>query len=279
MRFRFLGTGTSAGIPAIGCECPVCLSQDPRDRRLRTSASLEFSDARGRPRVILLDAGPDLRQQALHAGLRRLDAILFTHNHVDHTFGLDEVRRFNAIMRAPIDIYAEQRTLQHLQRVYPHIFDKRNNVNDSFVATLIAHPIEPEQTLELFGLRVRPLRLLHGRLPILGYRFDPADDSPAAGILPLVYCTDVSSIPPESWRSLQGARTLVLDALRKRHHPTHLTLDRAVEIAERANADHTWFVHMAHDLPHEATNATLPERMALAWDGLVLGDNMERPDQ
>jgi len=271
MRFTFLGTGTSAGIPAIGCDCPVCLSDDPRDSRLRTSACIEFRDATGAERVVLLDAGPDLRQQALRAGLERLDAILFTHNHVDHTFGLDEVRRFNALMRAPIDIYAEDHTLRHLRRVYAHIFDKGANVNDSFVATLIAHRIEPAATLDLYGLRVTPIRLLHGRLPVLGFRIDAPTGHPDDDAFPLAYCTDVSSIPPESWEPLRDLRTLVLDALRRRHHPTHLTLDRAVEIAERVRARQTWFVHMAHDLAHEATNAELPDGMALAHDGLVLG--------
>jgi phosphoribosyl 1,2-cyclic phosphate phosphodiesterase len=273
VRFEFLGTGTSAGVPTIGCECDVCRSDDPRDTRLRTSAAIRFTDPGGQERVILLDAGPDLRQQALRASLDRLDAILFTHNHVDHTFGLDEVRRFNVTMNAPVDVYAEDHTLEHLRRVYKHIFDKRSNVQDSFIATLIAHRLEPQSPLDLFGLRVTPIRLLHGRLPVLGFRLDAPPGAPDPGrIFPLAYCTDVSKIPPETWPALSGLRTLVLDALRVRHHPTHLTLDQAVDIAQRAGAASTWFVHMSHDLAHEATNAALPEGMALAHDGLVLGD-------
>ncbi len=271
VRFEFLGTGTSAGIPTIGCACDVCASDDPRDTRLRTSAALRFTDPSGQERVILLDAGPDLRQQALHARLDRADAILFTHNHVDHTFGLDEVRRFNITMNAPVDIYAEDHTLEHLRRVYKHIFDKRSNVQDSFIATLIAHRLEPGGVLDLFGVRVTPLRLLHGRLPILGFRIDAPPELDPAGILPLAYCTDVSAIPPETWPGLTGLRTLVLDALRRRHHPTHLTIDRAVDIAERVGAGQTYFVHMSHDLGHAETNAQLPEGVALAHDGLVLG--------
>jgi len=267
VRFRFLGTGTSAGVPAIACDCPVCRSDDPRDRRLRTCASLEFVDAGGTDRTVLIDASPDLREQALRAGLTRLDAIRFTHNHVDHTFGLDEVRRFNAVMRAPIDIYAEAHTLEFLHRVYKHIFEAGANVNDSFVASLIAHRINPESSLDLFGVRVRPIRLLHGRLPILGFRIEREEPD---DVFPLAYCTDVSGVPPESWSRLEGLSTLVLDALRHRHHPTHLTLDRAVDIAERIGAPRTLFVHMSHDLGHERTNASLPEGMALAYDGLVL---------
>lgn len=274
MRFRFLGTGTSAGIPAVGCFCPVCTSADPRNQRLRTSAAVEFTDARGEDRIILLDAGPDLRQQALRAGLTRCDAIFFTHNHVDHTFGLDEVRRFNALMDRPIDIYAERHTLEHLYRVYKHIFDRQNNVNDSFVATLVAHQIAPGIAIDLHGMRFTPFRLLHVGLPIAGYRIEPTgaltagDTSP----FPLAYCTDVSGIPPESWPMLEGLKTLVLDALRHRRHPTHLTVDQATNIALRVGAQRAYFVHMSHDVAHEETERELPENVHLAWDGLVLGE-------
>lgn len=273
MRFEFLGTGTSAGVPLIGCECAVCTSEDSRDRRLRTAAAIRFTDPTGKPRTILLDAGPDLREQSLRAKLTRCDAILFTHNHVDHTFGLDEVRRFNAVMRAPIDLYADGHTLEHLQRVYKHIFDRQNNVNDSFVATLITHQVEPERAFELFGLRVTPIKLLHGKLPILGYRFDATDvlAETRGSPFPLAYCTDVSGIPTETWSKLQGLKTLVLDALRHTHHPTHFTLDQAINAAERIGAERTYFVHMSHDLGHAATDETLPEGMSLGYDGLVLG--------
>ncbi len=274
MLFRFLGTGTSSGIPAIGCSCAVCTSADPRDRRLRCSASIEFTDAKGHPRVVLIDPGPDLRQQALAAGLTRCDAILFTHNHVDHTWGLDEVRRFNAVMKAPIDIYAEEHTMEHLHRVYAHIFERDRNVNDSFVATLIPHRIGPEKVLDLYGLRVTPFRLLHGRLPVLGYRFEVGAGlgagSGTGSPFPLAYCTDVSGIPPESWKHLAGLETLVLDALRHRHHPTHFTLGQAVGVAHEAAAKRTWFIHMSHDLGHAETDAGLPEGMGLAQDGQVL---------
>lgn len=272
MRFIFLGTGTSAGVPSIGCRCAVCTSADPRDRRRRTSACLCFTDASGQERTILIDAGPDLREQALGAGLDRLDAILFTHNHVDHTFGLDEVRRFNVVMGGPIDIYAEPRTLEHLRRVYRHIFDSTSNVQPSFVASLIAHQIDGQAPLDLFGLRITPVRLLHGRLPILGYRIEPGEgpDAVRSPLFPLAYCTDVSAIPPESWSKLDGVRTLVLDALRPRHHPTHFTIDQAVRTAQRVNPEQTWLVHMSHEVAHEQTEMTLPSGIRLAYDGLAL---------
>ncbi len=282
MRFVFLGTGTSAGIPAIGCACEVCTSTDPRDTRLRTSAAVQWTDPAGRPRTVLLDTSPDLRQQALRAGLTACDAILYTHNHVDHTFGLDEVRRFNAVMNRAIDLYAEEHTLAHLRRVYTHIFERDLNVNDSYVATLIAHRLDPARPLDLWGMRFTPIRLLHGRLPVLGFRIEPLS-SASAPPFPLAYCTDVSGVPPESWSHFKGLRTLVLDALRHRKHPTHLTLADAVGIAHHVAAPNTWFVHMSHDLGHAQTDADLPAGMRLAYDGLVLQQGPtpagQRPDR
>lgn len=279
MRFVFLGTGTSAGIPMIGCSCETCLSDDPRDRRLRTAAALEFTDARGLPRTILLDAGPDLRVQALREKLTRCDAIVFTHNHVDHTFGLDEVRRFNAVQKHAIEIHADGHTMESLERVYKHIFDRDRNVNDSFVATLIPFrisedDIEAARPTILHGVHFIPIPLMHGRLRVLGWRIEPEASVPmsdeARAMFPLAYCTDVSAIPSQSWSRFTGLKTLVLDALRHRHHPTHMTLEEAVKTASHISADRTYFVHMAHDLAHAHTNESLPETMSLAYDGLSL---------
>lgn len=290
MRFVFLGTGTSAGVPMIGCSCAVCTSGDPRDQRLRTAAALQWMDASGQQRTVLLDASPDLRVQALKAGLTRCDAIFFTHNHVDHVFGLDEVRRFNVVMNAPIDIYADRHTMDSLERIYRHVFERHRNVNDSFVASLIPHRIEEERVAagEVFtvhGMRFTPVPLLHGRLPILGYRIEPSpalaeawtkrnDTAAWERVFPLAYCTDVSGFPPRAWARLTGLSTLVLDALRHRAHPTHLTLEQAVHAAEEIGAGRTYFVHMAHDLPHGATQEALPPTMHLAHDGLSLGPGL-----
>jgi len=247
---------------------------------------------------VLIDAGPDLRQQALRAGLTRCDGIFFTHNHVDHIFGLDEVRRFNAVMQRPVDIYADANTLESLRRVYKHIFDREQNVNDSFVATLVPHLIRAGEPVDLHGVRFTPFTMLHGKLPVLAYRIEalshiakpcpsgsgwgspsPPRAAPvphghgfADGLLPLAYCTDVSGIPPESWVHLRGLKTLVLDALRHRKHPTHLTVGQAISVAHEAGAEQTYFIHMTHDLSHAATEAELPEGMHLAYDGLVLGE-------
>lgn len=168
--------------------------------------------------------------------------------------------------------------MEHLRRVYRHIFEKENNVNDSFVATLIPHTIDAERPVELYGVRFTPIRLLHGRLPVLGYRIEeiaPRGNGAGGGDgeespFPLAYCTDVSAIPPESYRKMTGLRTLVLDALRHRKHPTHFTLEEAVRVADQVGALRTYFVHMAHDLGHKETEEALPEGMHLAWDGLVL---------
>ncbi len=276
LEFIVLGSGTSAGVPVIGCDCAVCTSTDPRDKRTRPAACVRFRDPVGDERVILIDTSPDLREQALRHKLMRCDAIVYTHNHVDHTFGLDDVRRFNAVMRAPIDVYAEKHTFEHLHRVYRHIFEKQNNVNDSFVATLIPHLIDPTQPLRLHGLQLKPLRFLHGRLPILGYRIESlnsdgevADEQPSP--LPLAYCTDVSAIPPETWPQLRGLRTLILDMLRYRRHATHMTVDEALEAADRIGAEQSWFIHMTHDIRHAELDPQLPDGMALCYDGLVLG--------
>ena len=277
MLFEFLGTGTSAGIPSIGCDCAVCHSDDPHDQRLRTSACLRFSDTTGQNRVILIDAGPDLRQQALRSGLDRTDAILITHNHVDHVFGLDEVRRFNVVMESPISLYADAHTHESLQRVYKHIFDARSNIQPSFIASLIAHTVEPGEAFELYGIRVEPIRLMHGRLPILGYRFDRVDGGDP-GPLPLAYCTDVSRIPPETWASLTGLRTLVIDGLRHRKHPTHMSVTQAVETAGRVGAEQSFLVHMSHEIGHARVQAELPAGVWLAYDGLVLGSGLGIPD-
>ncbi|MGV6813933.1 MAG: MBL fold metallo-hydrolase [Phycisphaerales bacterium] len=269
MKLRFLGTGTSAGIPVIACDCQTCTSTDPRDTRTRTSSTIEFTDPEGIERVILIDTSPDFRQQALREDIRRIDAILYTHNHVDHTFGLDEVRRFNEVMNQPIEIYADAHTMEALTRVYQHIFEPHKNVQKSFIAKLVPNIITPYEPLTLFGLTITPITLNHGKLPILGFRFD-APWFGESDLLPLAYCTDVSQIPEATYEQLVGTKTLVLDALRYRAHSTHFTMDQAIEAAERIAPSRTYFVHMTHDLMHTRTNAGLPAGTALAYDGLIL---------
>lgn len=285
MRFTFLGTGTSSGVPAIGCACAVCTSTDPRDNRLRSGGAIRFTDRDGRPRTVLIDTTPDLRQQALRFGIDRCDAILFTHNHVDHTFGLDEVRRYNVMQKAPIDIYGEEHTLTFLKGVFRYIFNRDSNVNSSFVADLIPWTIKPGEVIDLWGLKVTPIRFLHGHLPIVGFRFDgegieassqqgteKRGEGDGASPFPLAYCTDVSAVPPESWGALRGLGTLVIDALRHRHHPTHFTVAQALDVIERVRPRASYFTHISHDLGHVDTEKDLPEGVHMAFDGLTLGD-------
>jgi len=271
MRFRFLGTGTSAGIPVIACDCPVCTSTDPRDTRTRCSATLEFTDDTGTDRVILIDTSPDLRTQVLREHITRIDAILFTHNHVDHTFGLDEVRRFNEVMKQSIPIFADEHTMTALGRVYQHIFSPHTNIQSSFIASLEPTIIFPYEPFTLFGLTITPVTLMHGKLPILGYLFEQPNHP--SRLLPLAYCTDVSRIPEQSYAYLKRANTLVLDALRDRPHNTHFTVDQAIYAAHEINAYQTYLIHMTHDLAHASVDRALPDGINLAYDGLVLSES------
>lgn len=270
MRIRFLGTGTSAGVPIIACDCAVCRSSDPRDTRTRTSATIEFVDATGQERVILIDASPDLREQVLREGLTRVDAILITHNHVDHVWGLDEIRRFNEIMKQPIEVWADAHTHQSLRRVYQHIFEKEKNIQKSFIADLVPRELVAGEMIELFGMKITPMTLMHGVQEILGFRFESDEIQDESQVLPIAYCTDVVEIPEVSRGYLEGVETLVLDALRHRPHRTHFTVAQAVEEAERIGASRTLFVHMTHDLAHAETTRSLREGIDLAYDGLIV---------
>jgi len=275
VRMILLGTGTSAGVPIIGCDCETCTSPDPRDRRTRSGAALRFLDEGGQERVVLLDCGPDHREHSIRLKLRRVDAIFFTHDHVDHTFGLDDVRRYNALMKSPIEVFCDDRTREFLERVYRHIFRRHENVNDSFVADLVVRTIRIGAPVDVRGLRFTPFEVLHGRLPVVAYRIDALDEighvaRVQPGPLPLAYCTDLSAMPPAAWPQLRGLETLVLDCLRHRAHPTHLTVAQATRIASEAEARRTVFVHMTHDILHARDAAELPEGMEFGYDGLVL---------
>jgi len=267
LRITLLGSGTSHGVPMIGCECAVCRSTDPRDRRSRPSIFIETRDddddaARAMPafaravRHILVDTSTDLREQALRHDIRRVDAILFTHSHADHVLGLDEVRRYNSLQKAPIACYADAQTLADLRQTFHYIFTP--------------HTTWPGRTpqLSLFriggpfvlgGLEIVPVPLLHGRRPILGYRIGT-----------FAYLTDCNQIPDASWPLLDGVRTLVLDALRDRPHPTHFSVSEALDVVVRLAPERAYFTHICHDLGHAATCARLPAGVELAYDGLVL---------
>jgi phosphoribosyl 1,2-cyclic phosphate phosphodiesterase len=248
---RFLGTGTSHGVPMIGCRCGTCRSPDPRDRRSRPSVLIELG---GGVRV-LVDTTPDLRSQALACGLDRVDAVLFTHCHADHVMGLDDVRRFNVLQQAAIPCYGDAVTLKEIRRTFAYIFE--SNDEGGGIPRIHLYPVGGP--FSIGGEAIVPVPVWHGRREILGFR-----------VRDFAYLTDCSGIPDASWPLLEGLHTLVIDALRHRPHPTHFTVEQALAVSARLGPRRTWLTHICHDLPHEATNAALPIGVELAYDGLVI---------
>jgi len=251
-RLIVLGSGTSHGVPMIGCDCAVCTSADPRDRRTRASVAVDYGDC-----VFLVDTAPELRLQCIANAIRRVDAVLFTHHHADHVAGLDDLRRFNQLMDRSIDCYATQRTADVIRLWFRYAFHEDPDY-PSHKPELRLVPIG-DGPVTLLGKRVVPIPLWHGRLPVLGFRFGR-----------IAYCTDCSAIPESSEELLRGLDVLILDGLRRCSHPTHFNLDQAIEAASRIGARRTFFTHIAHALPHGETNAELPDGMALAYDGQVI---------
>jgi phosphoribosyl 1,2-cyclic phosphate phosphodiesterase len=268
MKVTVLGSGTSSGVPAIGCDCAVCRSTDPRDRRTRPSILIELEAGPQNPpgsspsvfagavRSILVDTSTDLREQALARNIRRVDAILFTHSHADHVMGLDDVRRYNQMQRAAIPCFADAETLVSLRRTFAYVFDPPAQIGGGI----------PQLTLfriggafSLGGAEIVPVPVFHGRLPILGFRIGA-----------FAYLTDCNRIPDESWPLLSGVKTVILDALRRRPHPTHFSLAEALDVVARLGAERAYFTHIAHDLGHAETCAQLPGGVELAYDGLAL---------
>lgn len=275
LELLFLGTGTSAGIPMIGCDCQVCRSHDPRDQRTRPSVMIRYPDltAQDTPatRQYLIDTPPELRIQMIRHRIDRIDGVLFTHTHADHVFGLDDMRRFNVVMRTSLPAYADQNSLDALRKMFSYVFEpEKHSFDNTFVPNLIPQLLEAGKAIDLGGARWTPVRLLHGRRPILGFRIDyPAtgEDEPGGS---LAYCTDVSSIPPETYPLLEDLDVLVIDALRYRHHPTHMTVDQALGAVEQIKPRRAYFTHIAHDIQHADLESRLPEHVYLAFDGLTL---------
>jgi phosphoribosyl 1,2-cyclic phosphate phosphodiesterase len=251
MKITFIGTGTSMGIPMIGCQCTTCTSSDSRDRRFRTSLWIE-----NRGKHIIIDTGIDFRHQALKWQIPSVDAVLFTHHHVDHVFGLDELRPINFLQRKTVQIYANQRTLDALKRIYPYIFNGHNCPSD---VPKIDYEIFEDLPFTVEGIKIIPIPLFHGHLPVAGFRINN-----------MAYCTDVNQIPEESYSLLKDLDILVLGALRDTPHPTHFNLSEARREAEKINAKQTYFVHISHELSHSGMLGRLPAGMAPAYDGLQL---------
>jgi phosphoribosyl 1,2-cyclic phosphate phosphodiesterase len=263
MIVTFLGTGTSYGVPFVGCDCAVCLSTDSRNKRLRASILVEAPAAdsageNGEPFRILVDTGPDLRTQLLRERVSRINAILWTHAHNDHIIGLDDMRPVTNIC-GYVDGYGNADTIAKITENFAYALVPGRA--EPFFPRITPHTVEPFDVLELGPFRVTPLRIAHGRTDILALKFECAGKS-------FVYATDCSDIYPESWPHFENLDLLSIDALRHREHPTHFSLAQSLAVAERVRPKQTLFTHMAHDLDHEETNAALPHGVRLAFDGL-----------
>jgi phosphoribosyl 1,2-cyclic phosphate phosphodiesterase len=246
-----LGSGTSVGVPMIGCRCKVCTSDDPRDKRLRPSVLFRLGDKR-----VLIDTSPDFRFQALRFGIDRLDAILYTHSHADHILGLDDVRPFNFFQRGEIPIYASAESLQVIERMFHYVFHA--GPTESSRPRLTPHLFDADP-IAVAGISIQPIRACHGKGIVHGFRFGDC-----------AYLTDHSAIPPESQEKLTGLDVLFLDALRHNPHPTHSTVEESLKTVEILKPKRAFFTHISHDLLHAAMEERLPANVHMAYDGLEI---------
>jgi phosphoribosyl 1,2-cyclic phosphate phosphodiesterase len=252
MRVTFLGTGTSTGVPVVGCRCRVCTSNDPNDQRLRQSILIEEKE-----QFFLVDTTPDLRLQLLRRPIPRLDFVLFTHSHSDHLMGLDDIRPFNFRQREPIVAYASPFTAKAIRRAFSYIWDDSTQIGGGKPQLEL---VEVEEPFTHAGIDIIPIPVQHGDWTILGFRLGA-----------FAYVTDTNGISDASMKLLEGVEILALDGLRKApRHPTHFVIDEAVTYAQRIGARETWLIHLPHEVLHAEIEATLPEGIRLAYDGLVL---------
>lgn len=252
MKITVLGSGTSQGVPIIGCKCRTCLSDNPKDKRLRASVHIDVNGT-----GILIDTSIDFRQQLLRAGITDLDAILFTHHHVDHIFGLDDLRQINQRHKKFVDVYGNKHTLDEIKVTFRYALDEE--LIRYWAVPLMNFNYLENKEFEFRGIKIIPIEVFHGRLKIFGYRIGN-----------FAYITDASEIPEPEMKKLEGLGTLILNSLRKAPHPTHFNVEQATEIALRVKAKQTYFTHITHDLNHDETNAELPEGLQLAYDGLEI---------
>lgn len=250
MKVTFLGTGTSCGVPMPLCDCEVCTSADPHDIRLRSSCLVETDDNQN----ILIDCGPDFRQQALRSGLSRIDALLVTHNHFDHVAGLDDLRAF--CFHKALPTYADDIVSRTFIEKYDYIFVHKY----PGVPQMDLHQLSQDDVLMIGSTEVKPIRVMHGKMPIFAWRIGK-----------LAYVTDCTEIPETEWQKLYGIDTLIIDALRWKEHPTHYSVEQALEVVDRVKPREVWFTHMSHDIGLHATSQDfLPANVHLAYDGLVI---------
>ena len=250
--FRILGCGTSHGVPMIGCHCAVCESTDPHNSRTRTGAIIHTPLGN-----ILIDTSPELRMQLVREKIDLIHAVIYTHSHADHLYGLDDLRLFGHYLGQPVNLYCEEIVETQIRRAFGYAFGEPNvNYHPGSVPMLELMRIGLDP-IELLGVTIQPLRLLHGKLPVLGFR-----------VSNLAFCTDVSEIPDETWPLLEGLDVLFIDALRDKPHPTHLSVQQALEVIERVKPRQAYLTHLSHSLDYETTNARLPPNVKLAYDGL-----------
>lgn len=249
IELMFLGSGTSAGIPMVGCKCRVCTSSDPHDKRTRCSVVVSYEGAK-----VLIDVTPELRLQCVADGVDWIDSVVMTHAHADHVMGMDDLRRFNSIKNGPLDVWMDQRTWVGVERCFGYCFNTNPDPR-VFRPQLVHRPITGD--FDIAGRRWTPIPLIHGDAPILGFRVGD-----------VAYCTDASGIPDESWPLLEGLDLLVIDALQPKKHPTHFTIGEALEVVDRVKPRQTFFTHMSHQVMHREIDPTLPTGVRLAYDGL-----------
>ncbi|MCR9084592.1 MAG: MBL fold metallo-hydrolase [Cyclobacteriaceae bacterium] len=251
MNIRFLGTGTSQGVPVIGCDCEVCRSVDFRDKRFRCSVHIETEG-----KSFVIDTGPDFRMQMLRADIHQLDAVIYTHEHKDHTAGLDDIRPFNFRQKKDMPVYGRSQVLNQIRQEYSYVFSEKKYPGVPQVL-----PIEIDQEpFEVEGISINPIPVMHHKLPVLGFRVGD-----------FTYITDANYISEESKEKIKGSKILVLNALQKTPHLSHFTLEEAIEMAQMLGAEQTYFTHISHKLGlHREVESELPEGIHLAYDGLML---------
>lgn len=249
-----MGTGTSVGVPMSGCDCAVCTSENPRNHRTRTGVLVRAPKG-----DFVIDTPPELRLQLLRENVKLIQAAVFTHSHADHIMGLDDLRIFGYYLGAAIPLYCDEFTEGQIRLTFHYVFAEPSANAHHFSVPKLRFERISQSPFELLGQRIVPIPLLHGDLPLFGFR-----------IADVAFCTDVSKIPEESWPLLEGLDVLVLDALRDRPHPTHFNVEQAVEAIERLKPNRTYLTHISHSLDHDETNARLPEGVELAYDGLKI---------
>jgi phosphoribosyl 1,2-cyclic phosphate phosphodiesterase len=249
----FLGTGTSVGVPMLGCDCPVCRSDDPRNHRWRASVLIGTSEGN-----ILIDTGPEMRLQLLREKVGIVHAVLYTHFHVDHLYGMDDLRLIARYLNGPVPVYCTNEVEDVIRQVFSYAFEY-DGEHPGFVPKLQFRPISENCFFEVLGEQVTPIPLKHDYFNVLGFRFGD-----------LAYCTDVSEIPPISWKLLEGVRILILDCLRFKPHPAHLSLEQALEVARKLRPEMTYLTHMSHEFDYQRHNAMLPAGVQMAYDGLKI---------